>query len=403
MLQIYSMNIDLEIKKIIKNSIIFVFSVLLCIILYKSISIIMFPNIKFAIIPVLFGYLLFIYTFFRKYDSFYWREGVAAYFYFAFLISISVILRLYKIQTNDTNIIIISTVACLPLVYIFKLKLVPLIYLFIILLSVNPFDLLTSVYLNTGVVKIIALITFVPYYYYIYINKTNGVILNIYNQFIPFYIFLIPFSLIDASCPDILLLIISISIYSLCLYLGDYIYTKKQNLLLNQYSKVGYFGLLLIYFVSTDSSFVDSFYVPRLNLYELIRLPDFYCTIIFSLSFIFIFIKELINKKIQDINLIHFISILYMILMLTNISSYLFSLCVNLMILAFSLIKVINGFIKNKSIEMNFGLILFILLLLQYLLYLDINSYLLILSCIIVFFVFIGLNVLNKHKNNMHE
>ena len=71
--------------------------------------------------------------------------------------------------------------------------------------------------------------------------------------------------------------------------------------------------------------------------------------------------------------MLHYLSLAVICLILIELSSNIFIVCTNILILAYSLIKIRDGFIKNNITRMNFGLICILILILVCLLDYDID------------------------------
>lgn len=324
-----------------------------------------------AFVPLIIAYVLCAYTLSIKNDSIIWRESVGVFIFFAFGYLISLISNLYHLSYDFSNISILCAIASLPFVYILKSSTASLIYLFIVSFSFDYSNLFILSSFTNEIIYGVLLLAILPNYYFLCKKRTNDVFLKIHHWVIPFS--LVFFDILMISTSSFIFIILSLSLYSIFTYIGDSSYFKSNKIFNNSYKIIGCINTLSVVFMFTCKDSVEKLNIYEFRFSELISRSDFYYTILFFSIFIFLFVREFIKKKIQDINLLHYLSLAVICFILIELSSNIFIVCTNILILAYSLIKMRDGFVKNNITRMNFGLICILILILVYLLDYDID------------------------------
>ena len=83
----------------------------------------------FAFLPLIIGQLACVYTILKNYDSTAWREGSAAFLFFAVGASISLVSQIYNIPGDLSDFLFIWMLLVLPLVYVMKSSISSLLYI----------------------------------------------------------------------------------------------------------------------------------------------------------------------------------------------------------------------------------------------------------------------------------
>ncbi len=83
----------------------------------------------FAFSPLVIGQILGLFVLLKKVSSIAWREGVAAFIFFAVGASIALVSQIYNLPGDLSSFLLTWMLLCLPLVYVMKSSIASLLYI----------------------------------------------------------------------------------------------------------------------------------------------------------------------------------------------------------------------------------------------------------------------------------
>jgi hypothetical protein len=308
-----------------------------------------------AFIPLFIAQTLCGYAIFRKKDNVIWRECVGVFIFLAFGSAILMISKIYNFYNDLGDSVILCAFAILPFVYILKSSVTSLIYLLLIIpifFYSSSLPVLSS--LSNELNFSLFLFAILPYYYYLYRNKSDNIFLLIFNWVVPIYLVFFTFLLMNSDSR--IYIISSLSLYSIFTYIGDTPYFKNNSIAYNSYKIIGGVNILIFVCFLSFQNVLDSVFIEKLKSSESILFSELFFTILFSSIFLILLFRDFLIKKIQNINCLYYLSLAIICFILFGLSNSILLVCINVVLFVYSIIKVIDGFINNNILRMNLGL-----------------------------------------------
>lgn len=312
-----------------------------------------FTKTLLAFIPLLIGQGLCAFTIIKKTESIVWRESSAVFLSFAVGASISLISQIYNISGDISTFIITWALLCLPLVYLMKSSATSLLYIVGITYyacETNYFHYPHPENYHYWWLMLLILPS--------YINKLR---LEINDNFVAFHNWLLPLSLIIvlgtlADKAGNLMFIAYMSLFSAYYLLGSSDWFQSHKQMNNGFKQLGIAGsLFLLLMLSFDSfwkDFRDDHYFDINITFEIISI---FLTTTLAL---FLLIRKLKKTAINEVKPFDVSFLLFLLIFVFCINSFLAAVLINLMVLAIGILTIKSGSEKDHLGILNLGLLI---------------------------------------------
>ncbi len=312
-----------------------------------------FTKTILAFIPLLIGQGLCAFTIIKKTDRIVWRESSAVFLTFAVGASISLISQIYNISGDISSFIMTWALLCLPLVYLMKSSATSLLFI----VGITYYACETNYFHyphpeNYHYWWLMVLI--LPFY----INKLR---LKINDNFVAFHNWLLPISLIIvlgtlANKAGNLMFIAYMSLFSAYYLLGSSDWFQSHKKINNGFKQLGIAGsfylLLMLSFDSLWKDFRDDHYFDIIITFEIISI---FLTTALAL---FLLIRKLKKSAINEVMPFDVSFLLFLLIFVFCINSFLAAVLINLMVLAIGILTIKSGSKKDHLGILNLGLLI---------------------------------------------
>jgi uncharacterized membrane protein len=312
-------------------------------------------KLAIGFIPLLVGQGVAAFVIFRKAEETAWREGTAAFLFFAIAISISIVSQVYNIEGDLGGFLFIWMILSLPIVYVLRSSVASLLFI----LGITWYACEVGYFQypeGEAPFYWILLLLVLPFYYLEFIQKNRS------NNFFYFHSWFLVLSVTTClglfiESNEEIIMIAYMSLFSAFVMISQMKSFETNRVLTNAYLVIGSLGVIFqLLMVSFDfywdalngGSFEKSFLSPEFNVSVVITL----------LSAILLFI--LLRKNTwSSLNYKSFAFIIFILLFIIGINSPVMAqLLTNLLILVLAVYTIRDGALRNHLGILNYGLLI---------------------------------------------
>ena len=309
----------------------------------------------FAFLPLLIGQLLCAYVLIKRLDSIAWREGGAAFLFFAVGASISLVSQIYNIPGNLGSFLLTWMLLCFPLIYVMRSSIVSLLYLTGITFYACEAGY-WSYSSSAPYLYWILLLLVIPNYYFLYREKPK-------SNFMIFHNWLIPLSVIITlgtigRLNEEFMIPAYISLLGLFYIIGDTDFFRQQKLRNNGYKILGSLGTIGLLLTLSFDWFWDDLRRKNIQLDERITSPEFFALFIISLLAAGMLYFNQKNRSLKDIKPLAPVFILFLIAFFLGIFTPIAVVLINIYIFGIGILIIREGATQNHLGILNFGLLI---------------------------------------------
>lgn len=307
----------------------------------------------FAFLPLIAGQLACTFVLIKKRDSVAWREGSAAFLFFAVGASISLVSQIYNIPGNLSSFVMTWMLLCVPLIYLMKSSVVSLLYL----IGITYYACETSYWgwpTRESYMYWLMLLLALPHYFILYKKKPTGNFMIYHNWLIPLSV-VITLGTISGKA-DELMYIAYFSLFGLLYLVGDLDFFAKQRLLNNGFKIVGSLGTIILLLTLSFDWFWEDLRRGDLYLDKLMLTPEFLASAVISLAAVGLLYVSNRYKPLYSLNPLGLMFILFIITFLIGTISPIAAPLINLYVFVFGIMLIRVGARKDHLGILNYGL-----------------------------------------------
>ena len=307
----------------------------------------------FAFLPLVAAQAICAFVLLKKSTNSVWVESATTFLFFAVGACISLISQIYHIPGNLSSFLLIWMVLCLPLIYVMKSNMAVLLYL----IGITYYAVETSYFTyptTQSFLYWVLLIAAFPHYYFLLRNHPKSNFLIVENWLIPLSITIVLGTL--ASGAGELMYVAYFSLFGLFYLIGNNAFFRDQNLRNNSYKAIGTLGTLILLFFVSFEGFWREIRSEAYDFGELIVSPELWAAIVVTLLAIGYLYFQQKDKPIRELPLLSPIFLLFAIIFIIGLNSYFAAVLINILILAISILTIIEGAKREHFGVLNFGL-----------------------------------------------
>jgi uncharacterized membrane protein len=316
-------------------------------------------KVFFAFLPLVVGQLFCAFSLIKKSDSNGWREGSAAFLFFAVGASISLVSQIYNIHGDLSKFLFVWMLLCLPLVYLMRSSMASLLYIAGITYYAVESHSYWSIFSRTHSFSFHywwMLTLILPHYYYLYKRRAES------NSMV-FHNWIVPISLIFAlgtfaNGYGNLLYIGYMSLFGMFYLIGSSDYFQNVRRRINGYLVLGALGTMQILMMASFHWFwegIQSHYNSEDNQFTT---PEFIITVIISVIAFVLFFIQTKKNGLEDFHPTKIFFLIFILLYLIGQStSFLPIILVNIVILANGIFTIRSGVKHDHLGVLNYGLL----------------------------------------------
>ncbi len=307
----------------------------------------------FAFLPLVAAQLICAYVLLKKSENSVWIESATTFLFFAVGACISLVSQIYHIPGNLGPFLLIWMVLCLPLIYVMKSSMATLLYI----VGITYYAVESSYFsypATESYVYWVLLIAVFPRYYFLLRNNPKSNFLTVENWLIPLSITIVLGTL--ASSAEEFMFVAYFSLFGLFYTIGNNTYFEDKGLRSNSYKVIGTLGTLILLFVTSFEGFWEDLGSESYGFETLITAKELWVSIVISIAALLYLIKQQKDKPMRGLPLLSPIFLLFLIIFCIGYFSNAAVILINLVILAVSILIIIDGARREHLGVLNFGL-----------------------------------------------
>lgn len=310
-------------------------------------------------LPLFLAQVMAWYALAKKSDEPAWREGTAAFLFFAIAISISIVSQVYNIEGDLAGFLLVWMSLALPIVYVLRSSIASLLLILGITWYACEVGYFNYPYSNAPAYWILLLLI-LPFYYLEFIRK------NIRNNFFHFHSWFLVLSVtaclgVFAQDMGEVMMIAYISLFSGFVSMGQFRPFESRRILGNAYLVCGSLGVIILLLTLSFRWYWEE--VPRGNADGLLAHSEIIVSIVLALVSIGLLAKLLQVKNWKDVNSKSYAFLIFIILFFVGARFPMLSqVLVNVLILLVAIHTIYDGAQQNHLGILNYGLVIISLL-----------------------------------------
>ena len=306
-----------------------------------------------AFLPLLLAQAICVFVLLKKSNNKAWIESATTFLFFAVGACISLIGQIYNIPGNLNSFLLIWMLLCLPLIYVMKSSALALLY--IAGITYNAVEAGYFFYpISEPYLYWVLLLGVLPQYYFLFRNHPKSNFLTLENWVIPISITIVLGTL--ALGASSLMYVAYFSLFGLFYTIGNNRFFKDTALRNNAYRIIGTFGILIMLFISSFKGFWDDLKMNHHALGGWLITTEFWVAIGISLLAFYYLYTQQKNKPLRELPILSPIFILFIIIFIIGLFFHFAVVLVNVVILAISVLAIMEGAKKENLGILNFGL-----------------------------------------------
>lgn len=323
-----------------------------------------------AFVPLVLGQILCAFILIKKQTSVAWREGGSAFLFLAIAACISLISQIYHIPGNLSTFLLTWMPVGLPLVYIMRSSVTSLMYV----IGITVYVVIADYWLFSSSEPLffwLLLLGILPYYYWLYRQQPHSNFMSFHNWLIPLALTIALGTVIQEK--GHLLLVGYSSLFSLFVLLGNTPYLNPKRLSQNGYKVLGIAGASIYLIILSFDWYWQDLRTLDISLFATIDSAELIAAVLPALLAAYLLYSKRLPKSLFAINPFEWLFLLFIPIFIIGAFSGLSVVLINLLTLAFALLVIRKGAVKNNLGQLNFGLLIIIALLIGRFLDMDIS------------------------------
>ena len=309
----------------------------------------------FALLPLVGGQLLCLFTLIKKQDSVAWRESSAAFLFFSVGASISLVSQIYNIPGDLSSYLLTWMLLCLPLIYVMNSSITSLLYIVGITFYAGETGYWSQPQ-SEAYFYWLLLLAVLPHYYLLFKKKPE-------SNFVVFHHWLVPLSIIIslgtvADKTGSLMYIAYFSLFGLLYLVGNSVIFAQQKTRNNGYKILGTLGSIILLLTLSFDWFWDALRKRDFQFNEVITSPEFFAAVVLSLLAGGLLLFQLKSKSIRDMKPVAPVFILFILAFIIGLSSSIAVVLINFFVFAIGILTIKDGAKKDHLGILNFGLLI---------------------------------------------
>lgn len=315
-----------------------------------------------AFTPLLVGQIIYAYVLLRKSNQMGWREGATTFLFLAVGACISLISQIYNIPGSLGDFLFTWMLLCLPLIYLMRSSLAPLLYL----IGITVFGMESS-YFSPDEPEFywywLMLAAALPHYLRLVLKEPLG-----NSTFIHHWAVLLSVTIcLGTFHHDVseYLFVAYFSFFGICMLIGRNSLLQKSPSWSNAYLIIGALGSLTLMFIFSFEAVWENLISEDISRKEQLLSREFWLAFSLTLIGTFMLINRWRTIAIQQWNPIGAAFLLFAIIFLPGIAyPQIAMIIINLAILSIGILIVTDGAKKDHLGRLNFGLLIISVLIL---------------------------------------
>lgn len=309
----------------------------------------------FAFLPLIIAQIIAGFTILKKSDSISWKESSAILVFFTIGASISMVSQIYNIPGDISSFLLTWMALAFPLIYLLNSSTASLLFI----IGITTYACQTSywTYPSSDSYSYWLMIAGVFPYYYKLLKKVPG------SNFVIFHNWLISLSVVIvlgtlANDLEDLMFIAYMSLFGLLYLIGDQKAFLNQHIIKNAYKLIGSLGTIILLLFLSFNFYWEEMNVDKLLFSNLVISPEFYISLLISLSAIGLIMKIKLNS-VKNLNPISLVFILFILTFTVGVASpEIAVILINLSVFIIGILTIINGVERDHLGLLNFGLLM---------------------------------------------
>ena len=313
----------------------------------------------FAFLPLIIGQLACVYTILKNYDSTAWREGSAAFLFFAVGASISLVSQIYNIPGDLSDFLFIWMLLVLPLVYVMKSSISSLLYI----AGITWYSCETSYwnYPNEhSYFYWILLLAALPHYYLLYKKAPQSNFITFHNWMFSLSVVICLGSIADNLTQ--LMYVAYISLFGLFYLVGNFKHFKAEKLINNAFLITGALGTIILLLTLSFDWFWERLSFSKFNSLNILIAPEFIAALLISVLAIILLIRQVQKNEQFEFKPLEWAFAAFILIFFIGFVTQFAYVLINLLILTIGLLTVREGAKKDHLGILNFGLLVITIL-----------------------------------------
>lgn len=308
-----------------------------------------------AFLPLLVGQGVCVFSFFKKKDSIAWKESSSVFLFFAVGASISLISQIYNLPGSIGVFIVTWMLLCLPLLYVMQSSATSLLYL----IGITYYACYKGYWSYPDEFPYyywLLLLLMLPHYYLLYKKNPK-------SNFMVFHNWLVPLSIIIV-CSTVkeyhveILPLVYLSALGFLYQVGNCSFFTNQKLRSNGFRVLGSIGTIITLIVLTFDGYWQSLQDEKLSLGEVVGSREWFAGALFSLLALAILYVNQEEKSLKTIKPFGIVFLIVFVLFFIGIHSSITVVCINILVFALGVLKILEGSKKDHFGILNYGLLI---------------------------------------------
>lgn len=307
----------------------------------------------FAFLPLVLTQFLCAFVLLKKSNNKAWVESATTLLFFSIGACIALIGQIYHIPGNLSSFLFIWMLLGLPLIYVMRSSMAPLLYL----VGITYYAAETSYFTfpsTTSYAYWGFLFAVLPQYFLAVRNHPKSNFTAVENWLVPLSITIALGTL--ASGAGFLLYIAYFSLFGLFYSIGNNRFFQDHKLINNPYKVIGAIGTVTLLFISSSKRFWETVSDLNAELGNWMSYVSFWVGLGISLLAMLYLLRQQKNKSIRELPIFAPLFIIYFILFGIGQYTRTVWILINVMILVVSILTIISGAKKEHLGILNFGL-----------------------------------------------
>ncbi len=308
-----------------------------------------------AFSPLVVGQILGVFVLLKKVSSTAWREGVAAFIFFAVGASIALVSQIYNLPGDLSSFLLTWMLLCLPLVYVMKSSIASLLYISGITFYASQAGYWTNPATDSYLYWLL-LLAVIPHYYLLYKKTPRSNFMSFHNWIVPISLSIVLGIIADKT--EMLLPVAYCSLFGLFYIVGKLPVFNSQYILNNGYKVIGSLGSVLLLLIFSFSDFWEELRSENLEFTEVVLSPEFIAICVISLIACFLLYKLWKDKSSNEISPISGVFLVFILIFIIGTVSPIAVLLINLLLFTIGILTIREGARRNHLGLLNYGLLI---------------------------------------------
>lgn len=307
----------------------------------------------FAFLPLVVAQAICVFVLLKRWESTVWRESATTLLFFAVGACISLVGQIYHIPGNLSSFFLTWMLLCLPLIYVMKSSAAALLYL----LGITYYAAETSYFsyhVSDFYIYWALLIAVLPHYFLSLRNRPKSNFLLVGNWLIPVSLTIVLGTLsADAS---VLMYVAYFSLFALFYIIGNTPFFTDKDLRNNPYKVIGALGTLVLLFMCSFEGFWRELQSGLPLFKNWIMAREFWVAILLSVAALLYLYRQQKNKPLRELPILSPIFLVFIPIFIIGYFTTASAVLINLIILAVSILKIVEGAKREHLGILNLGL-----------------------------------------------